>query len=67
MNSSWSNDPKSIRHSACNPINCHLCNWGRAVEQAIGAGYDVRIKQLSGLYADICALSKDDQILDFRF
>ncbi len=37
------------------------------VEQAIGAGYDVRIKQLSGLYADICALSKDDRILDFRF
>ncbi len=33
----------------------------------MGAGYDVRIKQLSGLYADICALSKDDRILDFRF
>jgi len=39
----------------------------RVVEQAMGAGYDVRIKQLSGLYADICALSKDDRILDFRF
>jgi len=37
----------------------------RVVEQAISAGYDVRIKQLSGLYADICALSKDDRILDF--
>jgi len=34
------------------------------VEQAMGAGYDVRIKQLSGLYADICALSKDDLQLD---
>jgi len=39
----------------------------RVEEQAMGAGYDVRIKQLSGLYADICALSKDDRILDFRF
>jgi len=36
----------------------------RVVEQAMGAGYDVRIKQLSGLYADICALSKDDLQLD---
>ncbi|MBE9053616.1 hypothetical protein IQ243_25085 [Nostocales cyanobacterium LEGE 11386] len=33
-------------------------------QKAINAGYDVRIRQLSGLYADICALSKDDLQLD---
>ncbi|MBD2336979.1 hypothetical protein H6G64_08215 [Calothrix sp. FACHB-156] len=34
------------------------------VDQAINAGNEVRIRQLSGLYADICALTKDDLQLD---
>jgi len=34
------------------------------VDQAINAGNEVRIRQLSGLYADIWALSKDDLQLD---
>ena len=34
------------------------------VDQANNAGNEVRIRQLSGLYADICALSKDDLQLD---
>jgi hypothetical protein len=34
-------------------------------DNAINAGYEVRIRQLSGLYADICASSKDDLQLDF--
>jgi hypothetical protein len=34
------------------------------VDQANKAGNEVRIRQLSGLYADICALSKDDLQLD---
>ena len=33
-------------------------------DKANNAGYDVRIRQLSGLYADICAFSKDDLQLD---
>ncbi|MBD6618390.1 hypothetical protein FNW02_21825 [Komarekiella sp. 'clone 1'] len=32
----------------------------KVADQANAAGYEVRIRQLSGLYADICALSKDD-------
>ncbi|OUL30967.1 hypothetical protein [Nostoc sp. 106C] len=34
------------------------------VDQAINAGNEVKIRQLSGLYADICALTKDDLQLD---
>ncbi|MBD2203450.1 hypothetical protein H6G33_18640 [Calothrix sp. FACHB-1219] len=34
------------------------------VDNANNAGNDVRIRQLSGLYADICALTKDDLQLD---
>jgi hypothetical protein len=34
------------------------------VDQANNANNEVRIRQLSGLYADICALSKDDLQLD---
>ncbi len=34
------------------------------VDEAIKAGNEVRIRQLSGLYADICALTKDDLQLD---
>jgi hypothetical protein len=36
----------------------------KVANKAIEAGYDVRIRQLSGLYADICAYSKDDLQLD---
>ncbi|MGM3307349.1 hypothetical protein ACSQ6I_15470 [Anabaena sp. WFMT] len=36
----------------------------KVANKAIKAGYDVRIKQLSGLYADVCAYSKDDLQLD---
>ncbi|MBD2296576.1 hypothetical protein H6G06_24620 [Anabaena sphaerica FACHB-251] len=37
----------------------------KVANKAIEAGYDVRIRQLSGLYADICAFSKDDLQLDY--
>ncbi|MFN6469593.1 MAG: hypothetical protein RMY36_007925 [Nostoc sp. SerVER01] len=37
----------------------------KVADKAINAGYEVRIRQLSGLYADICASSKDDLQLDF--
>ncbi|MDZ8187809.1 MAG: hypothetical protein RMX96_23535 [Nostoc sp. ChiSLP02] len=37
----------------------------KAADRAINEGYEVRIRQLSGLYADICASSKDDLQLDF--
>ncbi|MEH2150940.1 hypothetical protein [Nostoc sp.] len=36
----------------------------KVADEAINAGNEVRIRQLSGLYADICALSKDDLQLD---
>ncbi|GAX42464.1 hypothetical protein NIES4075_34650 [Tolypothrix sp. NIES-4075] len=36
----------------------------KVADKASNAGYDVRIRQLSGLYADICAFSKDDLQLD---
>ncbi|MDF2387049.1 hypothetical protein JMG10_36655 [Nostoc ellipsosporum NOK] len=36
----------------------------KVADRANKAGYDVRIRQLSGLYADICNLSKDDLQLD---
>jgi hypothetical protein len=36
----------------------------KIADRAINAGYDVRIRQLSGLYADICTFSKDDLQLD---
>ncbi|MEH2002183.1 MAG: hypothetical protein V7L00_26195 [Nostoc sp.] len=36
----------------------------KVTDQANNAGNEVRIRQLSGLYADICALSKDDLQLD---
>ncbi|MEA5618644.1 hypothetical protein VB711_12465 [Cronbergia sp. UHCC 0137] len=39
-------------------------NLKKVVERAIQAGYDIRIKSLSGIYADICAFSKDDLQLD---
>ncbi len=59
--------PPSERYSWWGKLQQESCRGlKRVVEQAMGAGYNVRIKQLSGLYADICASSKDDQILDFR-
>ncbi len=36
----------------------------KVADNANESGYEVRIRQLSGLYADICALSKDDLQLD---
>jgi hypothetical protein len=36
----------------------------KVADRANNTGYDVRIRQLSGLYADICAFSKDDLQLD---
>jgi hypothetical protein len=36
----------------------------KVADRVNNAGYDVRIRQLSGLYADICAFSKDDLQLD---
>lgn len=36
----------------------------KVADRAINSGYDVRIRQLSGLYADIHALSKDDLQLE---
>ncbi|QSJ20384.1 hypothetical protein JYQ62_17795 [Nostoc sp. UHCC 0702] len=36
----------------------------KVADRANQAGHDVRIRQLSGLYADICNLSKDDLQLD---
>ncbi|WP_017714820.1 hypothetical protein [Kamptonema formosum] len=35
-----------------------------AAERALNAGCDVRLRQLSGLYADVCNLSRDDFELD---
>ncbi|MBL1199876.1 MAG: hypothetical protein FWK04_12510 [Nostoc sp. GBBB01] len=37
----------------------------KIADKAINAGNEVRIRQLSGLYADICTSSKDDLQLDF--
>jgi hypothetical protein len=37
----------------------------KVTDEANNAGNEVRIRQLSGLYADICALSKDDLQLDY--
>jgi hypothetical protein len=37
----------------------------KIANKAIKAGHDVKIKQLSGLYADICGYSKDDLQLDY--
>ncbi|NET01202.1 MAG: hypothetical protein F6K61_11640 [Sphaerospermopsis sp. SIO1G1] len=37
----------------------------KLADQARKAGYDIKIKQLSGLYADICAYTKDDLQLDY--
>ncbi|MEI6443780.1 MAG: hypothetical protein WCO29_11810 [Nostocales cyanobacterium ELA583] len=36
----------------------------KAADKAIKAGNEVRLKQLSGLYADVCEFSKDDLQLD---
>ncbi|MBD2136816.1 hypothetical protein H6F32_04235 [Anabaena sp. FACHB-1237] len=36
----------------------------RIADQAVKAGHDVKLKQLSGLYADVCEFSKDDLQLD---
>ncbi|WP_414578767.1 hypothetical protein [Anabaena sp. CCY 9402-a] len=36
----------------------------KVVAIATNAGYEVRIRQLTGIYADICALTKDDLQLD---
>jgi len=36
----------------------------KVADKAVKAGNDVRLKQLSGLYADVCELSKDDLQLD---
>lgn len=32
----------------------------KVVQRAISEGHNIRIRQLSGLYADVCAFSKDD-------
>lgn len=32
----------------------------KMAQRALNMGYDVRIRQLSGLYADVCSFSKDD-------
>jgi hypothetical protein len=37
----------------------------KIAEKAIKAGHKVQIKQLSGIYADICSFSKDDLQLDY--
>lgn len=37
----------------------------KVADKAIKSGYDVRIRQLTGLYADICPFSKDDLQLDY--
>ncbi|MBD2387936.1 hypothetical protein [Cylindrospermum sp. FACHB-282] len=37
----------------------------KVADKATNAGNNVRIRQLSGLYADICTLSKDDLQLDY--
>lgn len=37
----------------------------KVANKAIKAGHEVKIRQLSGLYADICAYSKDDLQLDY--
>ncbi len=37
----------------------------KIADKAINAGHETRIRQLSGLYADICTSSKDDLQLDF--
>lgn len=36
----------------------------KVADRATNAGYEVRIRQLTGIYADICAFSKDDLQLD---
>ncbi|MDM3844378.1 MAG: hypothetical protein PT116_04850 [Aphanizomenon gracile PMC638.10] len=36
----------------------------KAADKAVKAGNEVRLKQLSGLYADVCEFSKDDLQLD---
>jgi hypothetical protein len=36
----------------------------KAADKAMKAGNEVRVKQLSGLYADVCEFSKDDLQLD---
>jgi hypothetical protein len=36
----------------------------KVADRATKTGHEVRIRQLSGLYADVCALSKDDLQLD---
>jgi hypothetical protein len=36
----------------------------KVADKAVKSGNDVRLKQLSGLYADVCELSKDDLQLD---
>ena len=37
----------------------------KVADKANNAGYNVRIRQLSGVYADICAFSQDDLQLDY--
>lgn len=36
----------------------------KVADRAANAGYDVRIRQLTGIYADVCGFSKDDLQLD---
>jgi hypothetical protein len=36
----------------------------KAVQRAVSEGHNIRIRQLSGLYADVCAFSKDDLRLE---
>ncbi|OKH47036.1 hypothetical protein NIES2101_24275 [Calothrix sp. HK-06] len=36
----------------------------KVVQRALSEGHNIRIRQLSGLYADICAFSKDDLRLE---
>lgn len=37
----------------------------KIADKAIKLGHDVRIRQLTGIYADICAFTKDDLQLDY--
>jgi hypothetical protein len=36
----------------------------KVIQKAVSEGHNIRIRQLSGLYADICAFSKDDLRLE---
>ncbi|MEH2292987.1 hypothetical protein [Nostoc sp.] len=71
----WIDMDEAIHSLVFVPPAERYCWWGKlqhesrrilkkVADEAINAGNEVRIRQLSGLYADICALSKDDLQLD---